>query len=166
MCEKVTHYSDEDEEAMVIPLSKVAKQFNPVTEFPTLFPRTVPPKLLPLRNVNYQIDAKPESEWLYTCRTLAHKFGIQINDKLDTAIESGCMYAASNDKDCVVMFYVANRDKPDKPSIVTSCQLGNLAIYQKQTPLRNIEMIIKLVAAHSVWSVIDLADPYFNIKVE
>ena len=61
-CEEATDYSDEDEHAIVIALSKVEEQFNPVKEFPNLFPKTIPTELLPLRNVNYCIDPKPGSE--------------------------------------------------------------------------------------------------------
>ena len=64
------------------------------------------------------------------------------------------------------MFCVAERDQPYKPRFVTDCRLRNLAIYKKQTPLPNINKLIELVAAYPVWSKIDLADRYFNIRVE
>jgi hypothetical protein len=76
------------------------------------------------------------------------------------------MYPAPNDKNAVVMFCVAKRDQPDKPRFVTDCRLRNLAVYKKQTPLPNIDELIELVAAYPVWSKIDLADGYFNIRVE
>ena len=76
------------------------------------------------------------------------------------------MYPAPNNKNTVVMFCVAKRDQADKPRFVTDCRLRNLAIYKKQTPLPNIDKLIELVATYSVWSKIDLADGYFNIRVE
>ena len=76
------------------------------------------------------------------------------------------MYPASKDKNAVVMFCVAKRDQPDKPRFVTDCRLRNLAVYKKQTPLPNIDELIELLAAYLVWSKIDLADGYFNIRIE
>ena len=76
------------------------------------------------------------------------------------------MYSAPNDKNAVVMFCVAKQDQPDKPRFVIDCCLRNLAVYKKQTPLPNIDDLIELVAAYPVWSKIDLADGYFNIRVE
>ena len=49
---------------------------------------------------------------------------------------------------------------------MTDYRLKNLAIYKKQTPLPNIDKLIELVAAYPVWNKIDLADGYFNIRVE
>ena len=49
---------------------------------------------------------------------------------------------------------------------MTDCRLRNPAIYNKQTPLLNINKVIELVTAYPVWSKIDLADGYFNIRVE
>ena len=49
---------------------------------------------------------------------------------------------------------------------MTDCGLRNLAVYKLQTLLPNIDELIKLVAICTVWSNIDLADTYFNIRVE
>ena len=76
------------------------------------------------------------------------------------------MYLASNDKNTVVMFCLAKRDQPDKPRFLTDCRISNVAVYKKQTPLPNIDELIELDAAYQVWSKIDLADRYFNIRVE
>ena len=146
-CEEVTDYSDKDEDAIVIALSKVAEQINLLEEFPNLFLKTMPTELPPLRNLNHCIYPKPGSEWLPTCETSAHTFGQQINVKLNAEIKSGRIYAAPNDKDALVVFCTAKRDPPDKPSFVTDCRLGNLAIYKKQSPLPNIVKLIALVAA-------------------
>ena len=165
-CEKVTDYSNEDEVAIVIASSKVAKQFNSVKEFPNLFPKTIPTELPPLRKVNHRINLKPGSEWLSTWRPSAHKFGQHINDKFNAEIKSAYMYRAPNDKNAVVMFCIAKRDQPDKARFVTDCRLRNLGVYKKQTPLPNIGKLIELVATYPVWSKIDLADGYFNMRVE
>ena len=73
--EEVTDYSDEDEDTIVIAWSKVEEQFNSVKEFPNLFPKTIPTKLPPLRDVNHCIDPKPGSEWLLLqeCYILVYK---------------------------------------------------------------------------------------------
>ena len=138
-CEEVRDYSDEDEDASVIALSKVEEQFNSVKEFPNLFSETIPAELPPLRNVNHCINPKPGSEWLSTLRPSAHKFGQQINYKLTAEIKSEYMYPSPNDKNGVVKFCVAKCDQPDKPRFVTDCRLRNLAVYKEQTPLPNID---------------------------
>ena len=138
-CKEVTNYSDEDEDVIVIALSKVEEQFNPVKEFSNLFPKTIPTELPPLGNMNHHIDPKPGSEWLLTWKLSAHKFGQQINDKLNAKINSGRMYLAPNDKNAVVMFSVAKRDQPDKPRFVTDCRLKNVTVYKKHTSLSNID---------------------------
>ena len=76
------------------------------------------------------------------------------------------MYPSPNDKNAVVMFCVSKRVQPDKPRFVTNCRLRKLGGYKKQTPLSNIDKLIELVATYPVWSKIDLADGYFNIRVE
>ena len=76
------------------------------------------------------------------------------------------MYPAPDNKNAAVMFCIIKQDQLDKPRFVTNCHLRNLAIYKKRTPLSNIDKLIELVATYSVWSKIDLADRYFNIKVE
>ena len=86
--------------------------------------------------MNHRIDAKPESEWLPARGPSAHKFGQPIKDKLNAEIKSGSTYPASNDKNAVVMLYVAKRDQPNQPRVVTECRLSNLAIYKKQTCYR------------------------------
>ena len=126
----------------------------------------MPTELSRLRKVKHRIDPKPGSEWLCTWRLSAHKFGPQIKDKLNPEIKSGRIYPTPKDKNAILMFCVAKRDLPDKARFVTDCRLRNLAVYKRQTPLPNIEELIELVAAHLVWSKIDFADIYFNIRVE
>ena len=74
-CEKVTYYSDEDGDTIVIASSKVEKKSNLVKEFPNLFAKTIPTELLPVRNVNQRIDPKPGSQRLPMWRRLVRKFG-------------------------------------------------------------------------------------------
>ena len=76
------------------------------------------------------------------------------------------MYPALNNKNAVVMYCAAKRDQLDKPRVVTDCRLRNLAVYKKQTSLPNIDELIALVATYPVWSNINLAYGYFNIRVE
>ena len=86
-CAEVTDCSDKIKFVIVIALPKVEEEFNPVKEFPNLFSKTIPTKLLPLRNVNHHIDPKPGSEWLPAWRPSAPKVGQHINDKLNAEIK-------------------------------------------------------------------------------
>ena len=76
------------------------------------------------------------------------------------------MYHVPNDKNAIIMFRAAKRNLPNKPQFVTDCLRRNLAICKKQTPLTNINELIELVAVYPIPSKIDLADRYFNIRVE
>ena len=91
---------------------------------------------------------------------------MQINNKLNTEIELGRSYTATKDKNAVIMFCVAKRHQLDDPRFVIVFRLRNLAIYEKQTPLWNIDVLIELVTAYTIWRKIDLADGYYNIRVE
>ena len=71
------------------------------------------------------------------------------------------------------MFCVAKQNQLDQSRFVTDCCLRNIAIYKKPTPLFNIDELIELVATYPVCSKIDvaesqidLANRYFNIRVE
>ena len=44
-CEKVTDYSDENKDAIIIALCKVEELYKTVKEFPNLFPKTIPTEL-------------------------------------------------------------------------------------------------------------------------
>ena len=57
-CEEVIDYNDEDGDAIVIALSKAKQQFNLVQEFLNVLPKSIPPDLPPLRNINHHIDHK------------------------------------------------------------------------------------------------------------
>ena len=76
------------------------------------------------------------------------------------------MCPAPNNKNAVVMFCVVKQYQADKPRFVRDCCLSNQAVYKKQTLLHNIDKQIELVAVYQVWSKIDLADRYFNFRVE
>ena len=76
------------------------------------------------------------------------------------------MYFASNDKNVVVMFCVSKGNHLDKPRFMADCRLRNPAIYQTQTLMTNITKLTKLITANPIWSKIDLADEYLNIRVE
>ena len=69
-------------------------------------------------------------------------------DKLNKIIESGHMYHTTEKQKEVLMFYVAKQDLPDTLRFVTDCHLRNLAIYEKQTTLHNLDKLIELVATY------------------
>ena len=66
ICKKETDYIDVNEDAIVIPSSKVEGQFNVVQEFRNVFLKTMPSEIPPPTNENHTINTKPESEWLPT----------------------------------------------------------------------------------------------------
>ena len=76
------------------------------------------------------------------------------------------MYAPSNNKIAVVIFGVWGQNQQDKARFGTDCYLRNLAVYKKQTVLRNIKEWMELVGTYTELSKIDLPYGYFNIRVE
>ena len=165
-CEQVIAYSDEEKVPIVIASSKVEEQVNPVKEFPNLFLKPISTKLLPLGQVNPCINSTPVSQWLPTWWPSTHKLGEQINYKLNAKVESEHLYTATNAQNAVLMLYIAKQNQPYKPGFVTECCLRKRAVYKKEPLLPNIKELIKQVGTCSAWSEIDLADGYFYIGVE
>jgi len=66
----------------------------------------------------------------------------------------------------VVLFVQAKRDDPTKPWCILDARDQNEAVDPNHTLLPGIEELIELVAAWKYWSQIDLADGYYNNRIE
>ena len=73
---------------------------------------------------------------------------------------------ASNNKNLVIKICVVKQYQSDQPMFVPYCPVRNVAVYKGQTSLPNIDRLTELVATYQVWSKIDLADGYFDIRVK
>jgi len=65
-----------------------------------------------------------------------------------------------------VLFVQAKRDDPTKPRCILDTRDRNEAVDPNHTPLPSIEELMELVTAQKYWSKIDLADGYYNIRIE
>jgi len=79
---------------------------------------------------------------------------------------SGRIYRAEHDTNAVVLFVQAKRDDPTKPQHILDARDRNKAVDLNHKPLSSIEELMELVAARKCWSKIDLADRYYNIRIE
>jgi len=66
----------------------------------------------------------------------------------------------------VVLFVQAKRDDPTKPGRILDARDRNEAVDPNHTPLPSIEELMELVAARKYGSKIDLADEYYNIRID
>jgi len=58
------------------------------------------------------------------------------------------------------------RDDPTKPWHILDARDQNNIVDSNYTPLPSIVELMKLVNARKYWSKIDLADGYYNIRIE
>jgi len=141
-------------------------EFNPYVEFAQLFPATTPYELPPLRSINHPICLKPGTTWVPKWRPSPSKFYAELTKQLNEEEGSGRVYHAEHDTNAVVLFVQAKRDDPTKPRRLLGARDRNDGFDLNHTPPASIEEFMDLVAARKYWSKIDLADGYYNIRIE
>jgi len=142
------------------------REFKCFVEFAQLFPATTPNELPPHRTINHRICQKPGSTWVPKWRPSPSKFYAELTRQLTEEEASGRIYRAEHDTNAVVLFVQAKRDDPTKPRRILDAGDRNEAVDPNHTPLPSIEELMELVAARKYCSKIDLADGYYNIRIE
>jgi len=121
---------------------------------------------LALQTINDQICPKPGSTWVPKWRPLPSKSYAELTRQLTEEEASGWIYRTEHDTNDVVLFIQAKQDDPTKPLCILDAMDRNDAVDPNTTPLPSIEELMGLVAARKYWSKIDLADEYYNIRIE
>jgi len=142
------------------------REFNPFVEFAQLFQATTPNELPPVRTINHRICPKPGSTLVPKWRPSLSKFYAQLTRQLTEEEASGQIYRADHDTNAVVLFVQAKRVDPTKPRRILDARDRNEAVDPNHTPQPTIVELMELVAARKYWGKIDLADRYYNIRIE
>jgi len=143
-----------------------SREFNPFVEFAHLFPATIPNELLLLRPINHRIGPKPGCTWVPKWRPSPSKYYAKLTRQLTEEEPSSHIYRAEHDTNTVVLFVQAKWDDPTNSRRILDARDRNEAIDPNHTPLPSIDEFMDLVAARMYWSKIDLADGYYNIRIE
>jgi len=141
-------------------------EFNAFIEFAQLFPATTPNELPPLRTINHRICPKLGSTWVPKGRPSPSKFCAELTRQLTEEEASGRIYRTEHDTNGVVLFVQAKRDDPNKLWRILDARDRNKAVDPNHTPVPSIEEVMELVPARKYWSKNDLANGYYNIRIE
>ena len=77
-----TWYAEQDDNCIIVNASSVTPNFNPVKEFPELFPEHIPQEMPPYRAINQVIRVKEGSTWKPTFKPTQNRFKKEIMDKI------------------------------------------------------------------------------------
>jgi len=90
----------------------------------------------------------------------------ELTRQLTEKEASGWIYCAKHDTNTVVLFVQAKGDNPTKQPRILDARDRNDVVNPNHIPLPSIEELMELVAARKYWSKFDLADRYYNIRIE
>src|SRR4029077_12141892 len=142
--------------------------YDPIKEFPDVFPDEKPTKLPPLREINHKIDiTEPEQYRSMRPRRIkpSAAFLQQLKDKLDLELQTGRVYPAQDFSACS-LFMIKKHDKPNEARFLHDLVERNKITRKDKTPIPDIPTIINTVARHPYRSKIDLTDGYHNVRIE
>lgn len=142
------------------------RDINPFVEFAHFFPATTPKELPLLRIINYRICPKLGSTWVPQWRLSPSKFYVELTKQLIEEEASGWLYNAEHDTIVVVLFVQAKQDDATKPKRIPDAKDRNDAGDPNHKLLPSMEELMEGFAARKYWSKIDIADRYYNIRIE
>ena len=157
---KTKTYSDDD----------VVKRlgYDPIKEFPNVFPDKKPTELPPLRKINHPIDLvdKDKHQHMRPKRIRpSEAFLPQLRDKINAELETGRIYPTQDSAACS-MFMIKKHDKQNKARFLYDLVDRNANTRKDNTPIPDIPSIINTVARQPCRSKIDLTDGYHNVRIE
>src|SRR5438552_437568 len=145
-----------------------ATTFDPITEFPDVFPEKIPNELPPLREPHMRHRIKlidPEKIINPQVIPIAEKYYSQFKEHMIKNLDSGRIYPSSSSQ-ASAMFCVPKPANPQIARFVTDFRARNLNTVKDRYPLPHIPTILNRLAKAKYRSKIDLMDAYFQIRVE
>ena len=142
--------------------------YDPIKEFPDVFPDTKPTELPPLRHINHKINVISDQHYQNMRPrkfTPAEAFRDQLEEKIDRELQSGRIYPATDPSACSI-FMVKKYDKPNEARFLFDLVDRNKITQKDNTPIPDITSIINQIARHPFRSKIDLTDGYHNVRIE
>ena len=64
------------------------------------------------------------------------------------------------------MFIQRKHERPNEPRFLLDCRPRNNVTIRNHTPIPNIEELIEFVEPKPFWTIIDLANCYFNVRID
>src|SRR6266480_501852 len=145
-----------------------ANTFDPITEFPDVFPEKVPNELSLLREPHIRHRIKlidPDKIINPQVIPIAEKYYSQFREHMTKNLDSGRIYPSSSSQ-ASAMFCVPKPANPQIARFVTDFRARNLNTVKDRYPLPHIPTILNSLAKAKYRSKIDLMDAYFQIRVE
>ena len=141
--------------------------YDPIKEFPEVFPKEKLTELPPLRHINHSIDIidKVVHQNMRPRRIRpTERFLPQLREKIDQELASGRIYPTQDSSACS-MFMIQKHDKKDQARFLHDLVDRNTNTRKNNTPIPDIPSIINTVARHPYRSKIDLTDGYHNVRI-
>jgi len=102
---RTTWYTEQEYVCIIVNASYVTPNFNPVKEFPELFPQYMPKEMPPYRAINHVIRVKEGSTWKPTFKPTQTRFKKEIMDKIAQELDTGRLYYPTQEiTNTVVLF--------------------------------------------------------------
>ena len=135
--------------------------YNPVAEFPELFPEEKPTELPTLREpleiMQHRIDVIPNSVWKPRFPSTYNQFKDQIHKKIITELETGRI-VPSKSSNSIGMFTQPKRDKLQEARFLLDYIPRNLVRHKDKTPMPSMEPIKDFIGSRPFRSNLDLTD--------
>src|SRR5947207_2093369 len=142
--------------------------FDPIMEFPDIFPEKIPNELPPLREPHMHHRIKlidPKKIINPQVIPIAEKYYSQFREHMTKNLDSGRIYPSSSSQASAI-FCVPKPANPQIARFVTDFRARNLNTVKDRYPLPHIPTILNRLAKTKYRSKIDLMDAYFQIRVE
>ena len=142
--------------------------YDPIKEYPDVFPEKKPTKLPPLRKINHTIDLIDKDKHRHMrlrCIRLSEAFLPQLRDKINAELETGRIYPVQDSAACS-MLMIKKHDKQYEARFLHGLVDRNANTRKDNTPIPDIPSIINTVPRHPYRLKIDLTDGYHNVRIE
>ena len=140
--------------------------YDPVAEFPELFPEEKPTGLAPLRKpleiMRHRIDVTTNWVWIPRFPSTYNQFEDQISKKITTELETGII-VSSKSRNSIGMFTKPKRDKLQEARFRPDWIPRNLVTHIDETPVPSMEQIKDFIGSRAFTSKLDLTHGYHNI---
>ena len=133
-------------ESAKIPIQALG--FDPMTEFPDVFPTTKPTELPPLRHINHEINIIDEEvhRRMKPRRFKPHEaFMKQLQEKIAAELKIGRIYQVTDSSACT-LFMTGKIDKPEQARFLYDLVDRNKNTYPNKTMIPDIPSIIRTIA--------------------
>jgi hypothetical protein len=142
------------------------QDFDPIREYPELFPDKRPLNLPPSRgDMDHRITLiDPDKKINPPMIPVPEKYRHQLLEKLEGDLHAGRIYPSKSDQ-ASTMFCVPKPDNPEKARFVTDLRQRNDNTVKDHYPIQHQDTIINQIARAKYRSKIDLHESFFQIRV-